>query len=189
MVFWNNKYSIQPTKTSPMPKMPPGNNNWRTTMSTDYKMTIKRKTDNKIIGKVFCNEIKQLIDTSYVKNHNITSHTMKFNIDIKLLDDILNNIENDIKKEYSKIFEKKLLSNTATVDIKRIYDDEILDHEEYIHYLLELHFAASTLSTRITTISEDMLYYNEITKEWEYDAEEHPILFPDEVTVEIECIY
>ena len=157
-------------------------------MSYDYTLTIKRKNDGKIIGKAFCNEIKNLTPSRFIEklNGNIYG-TAKMSFDITAAYDLLDTIENAIKNEYGKIFEKKLLSATsANLDIKREFEEEIFEAEEYIKELHCMHASVSRIIGRIQTICEDMLHFNKEKDEWEYDIDNHPVTYDWDIIAEIE---
>jgi hypothetical protein len=157
-------------------------------MSYDYTLTVKNKNSKEIIGKAFCNEIKNITSSKFIEklNGNIYGNTkMSFNINTAY--DLLDTIENAIKNEYNKIFEKKLLSATsANIDIKREFEEEIFEAEEYIKELHCMHSSVSKLIGRIHTICEDMFHYNKEKNEWTYDIENHPITYDWDIIAEIE---
>lgn len=157
-------------------------------MSYDYTLTIKRKNDNKIIGKAFCNEIKNLTSSRFIEklNGNIYG-TSKMSFNITTAYDLLDAIENAIKNEYNRIFEKKLLSATsANVNVKREFEEEIFEVEEYIKELHCMHSSVSRIIGRIQTICEDMFHFNQEKNDWEYDPENNPVTYDWDITAEIE---
>jgi hypothetical protein len=156
-------------------------------MSYDYTLTVKRKTDGKIIGKAFCNEIKNITSSRFIEKLNGNLYcTAKMSFDITTAYDLLETIENAIKNEYSKIFEKKLLSATsANIDIKREFEEEIFEAEEYIRELHCMHSSVSRIIGRIQTICEDMFHYDKEKDEWEYDTDKYPVTYDWDITAEI----
>jgi endonuclease III-like uncharacterized protein len=157
-------------------------------MSYDYTLTIKRKNDNKIIGKTFCNEIKNLTSSRFIEklNGNIYG-TAKMSFDINTAYNLLDTIENAIKNEYNRIFEKKLLSATsANVNVKREFEEEIFEVEEYIKELHCMHSSVSRIIGRIQTLCEDIFHFNQEKNDWEYDPENNPVTYDWDITAEIE---
>jgi phosphoglycolate phosphatase-like HAD superfamily hydrolase len=60
-------------------------------MSTDYNISIYRKQDNKLIGKVLCNMLKNILDSEYSTcihcNGRISAHNVKFEYnDLHMID-------------------------------------------------------------------------------------------------------
>lgn len=157
-------------------------------MSYDYTLTIKRKNDGKVIGKAFCNEIKNLTSSKLIEKLNGSIYgTKKMTFTINEAYGVLNNIEDVIDKEYNKIFERKLLSATASnVDIKRDFDEEITEIKEYIEELMCMYTSISKIIGKINTICEDMFHYNHEKNDWEYDSDKHPVTYDWDIIAEIE---
>ena len=157
-------------------------------MSYDYTLTIKRKNDGKIIGKAFCNEIKNLISTKFIEKLNGSfygSAKMSFTTNEAYM--VLDSIEETIKKEYHNIFERKLLSATASnVEIKRNFEEEIMEAKEYIGELMCMYASLSKIIGKINTLCEDMFHYNQEKNDWEYDPENNPVTYDWDVIAEIE---
>ena len=157
-------------------------------MSYDYTLTIKRKNDGKIIGKAFCNEIKNLISTKFIEKLNGSIYGMgKMSFTTNEAYMVLDNIEETIKKEYSNIFERKLLSASASnVEIKRNFEEEIMEAKEYIEELMCMYASLSKIIGKINTLCEDMLHFNPEKNDWEYDPENNPVTYEWDIIAEIE---
>jgi hypothetical protein len=143
---------------------------------------------NEIIGKAFCNEIKNLTSSRLIEKLNGNLYgTAKMSFNINTAYDLLDTIENTIKNEYHKIFEKKLLSATsANVNVKREFEEEIFEAEEYIKDLHCMHSSVSRIIGKIQTICEDMFHYDKEKDDWEYDTETHPVTYDWDIIAEIE---
>ena len=80
-------------------------------MGTEYSISIRRKADKKELGKLSCNMLKTIFDTSYSKMINCGGRILadKHEFTYNELSNIVVSTENDIDNTYFKIIEKKLL--------------------------------------------------------------------------------
>lgn len=157
-------------------------------MSYDYTLTVKNKKDDKILGKAFCNEIKNItLSSKFIeKLHGNIYGTSKMTFTVNEAYSLIDDIENTIKNEYGKILEKKLLSaSAANVEIKRDFEEEILEINEYITELFCMQSSISKIIGKINAICEDMFHYNTEKNEWEYDSDKYPVVYDWDVIAEI----
>lgn len=145
-------------------------------MSRDYTIKVKTK-DGVELGECFVNEIKNIIDFMFIRETLNFDHN-KTTFSYKELSNVRDKIENVIKDEYSKIFMKTLLSNTATIDVKHELDEEILDIRDYINDLFVAYYGISSIIGKICAMSEDRCYKTD-----------EKFILADDTIIEIECHY
>lgn len=134
-------------------------------MSTDYRYTIRRKTDDKKIAVFYYNMIKNLYDISCTElKLKLNPENVRGNEDSQIrysVDDINNDIEkleNNIKILYMKIFEKKMLvPATISRDIKDDIEAEIFAFEEEIKNCMYAIEALAGLKAIVDAFVEDQV--------------------------------
>jgi hypothetical protein len=139
-------------------------------MSVDYNISIYRKQDNKLIGKVLCNMLKNILDSEYSNyihcDGRMSAHNVKFEYeDLHTLD---LTVESKIESAFLNIFEKKLMitcANNAT--IKEELEQDIYTIKDNISELYVIHYSSAYIQGMISTIVEDNLknpkQYDEMT--------------------------
>lgn len=98
-------------------------------MSTDYRMSIHRKIDNKILGVVDCNQIKAILDNPKFANvigcdSRYDSDKAKF--EYKDLEEIEDLAYEELEKVISRILEKKMMiMNAKSTEVLEHLEDEL----------------------------------------------------------------
>lgn len=139
-------------------------------MSVDYIVSVKRKTDDKVIGKFLCNHLKTLVGSEFAEILPHTGYTGgggRFNVTD--IDRLRETISAKIEKEYQTIFEKKLLIALASSkDIKSELEQDILDIQTYIsEELIYCLRAVHILHGQVQLITEDNIKIDSETDDGE----------------------
>lgn len=129
-------------------------------MGTDYNILIHRKCDNKLLGKVNCNMIKNIFDSEYSEKIHCTGRMSAHNIRFEYSD--LHDIETvaftDIEKLYGEILEKKFMITCASnVDIKNELEQDIYCIKDKISDISVVSYSSAYIQGMIATVVENLL--------------------------------
>lgn len=128
-------------------------------MGTEYSISIRRKSDNKELGKAICNQLKTIFDSEYSKLINcecrMSAHKRTFNYTD--INNVVSATEKDVDLLYFQIIEKKLLSAAAlNAEVKAEFDNEVTYLFEHLKEILDVHYAAAHIIGTMCTITENM---------------------------------
>lgn len=129
-------------------------------MSVDYRMTIKRKKDDKVLGTCIVNQLKNIVSSSHYKLMHLSrygdSKADKFEYDDIIA--FINATKKDLQDAYAKVFEKKMLIALAkNAEIKSELEEDIhyIEDEEIENAFCDMQ-SASEIAGIVTCIVEDM---------------------------------
>lgn len=147
-------------------------------MSTEYKINIHRKNDNKLIGSTMANQLKTIFDSEFCTILGCRSHYNANNIRFEYsnLTDIIGKVEDQIKLIQLKNSERKFqIALTTSVEIKEQLEHDIDEYQTYIDEELRyVIYAALLLQGMISCIVEDQINLSTDKCAYEYNAEDLP---------------
>lgn len=145
-------------------------------MSTEYKINIHRKSDNKLIGCTMANQLKTIFDSelSDVLGCSGRYNANKLRFEVSDLMTVAAKVFSRIQADYAKINEKKLMIALAkNKEIKDELELDIRDIQEYIDDELKyVLYSAKVLQGMISCIVEDQINLSTDKCAYEYNAED-----------------
>lgn len=129
-------------------------------MSTDYHIEIRRCNDDKEVGKVMCNSIKNIIDSDVSHCINCTGYQVdgvKFRYGD--LDAANHQVVSNIEMLFNQIHEKKMMICVASnIDIKHDLEDDILSLNEELQRNYVTLWAIGEIQGKINALVEDTIH-------------------------------
>lgn len=134
-------------------------------MGTDYRIEVRRKSDDKLLGVANANCLKHVMDSEFDEMMNLDGRSSQYSM--FTIEDV-NNVEiaayRKMGEYYSTIHEKKMMIVlAANTDIKRDLEDDIRYEEEDIKNLQYVISACGHIYGIIDCITES-LYHDVDTK-------------------------
>ena len=98
-------------------------------MGVDYRLKIFRKVDNKLLGIINANHLKNIFDSEFdYIIHCDGRDSDKKRFTYSELEEVSRSVKEKIDSCYSRIFEKKLMiMGSSNIDIKHDIEEEIND--------------------------------------------------------------
>lgn len=145
-------------------------------MSTDYNLKICRKADDKVIGVVQCNRLKNIFDTEFAKYIGCETNSWHYDnakFEMRDLENGLNSVNIKIENLHENVFEKKMMIALAkSKDIKLELEQDIMDIRSDIAELMNTSASFSVIIGIVECVSVDMFKGKQMA--YEYNAKGLP---------------
>lgn len=145
-------------------------------MSTDYNLKICRKADDKVLGIVQCNCLKNIFDTEFTKYIGCEMNSWHYDnvkFEMRDLENGLNSVNIKIENLHENIFEKKMMIALAkSKDIKFELEQDITDLRSDIAELMNVSASFSMIIGIVECIAINMFKGKSMA--YEYNAKGLP---------------
>ena len=145
-------------------------------MGVDYRLKIFRKVDNKLLGIINANHLKNIFDSEFdYIIHCDGRDSDKKRFTYSELEEVSRSVKEKIDSCYSRIFEKKLMiMGSSNINIKHDIEEEINEIREEISELNYIFESSNVLLGSIGCVVEDLYDKDDKYAAYEYNGQDLP---------------